>query len=81
MKDQIFQIADIYVPTARRQTIDPPTVQALAESILEQGQTDPIMVRTDGKRFILVEGLQRLEACRLLGEKTIIGILVQAKRR
>jgi len=81
MKDQIFQIADIYVPAARRQTVDLPTVEALAESILEQGQTDPIMVRTDGKRFILVEGLQRLEACRLLGEKTIIGILVQAKRR
>ena len=81
MKDQIIRIADIYVPTARRQTIDPPTVEALAESILEEGQQHPIMVRPDGKRYVLVEGLQRLEACRLLGEETIIGIFVQAKRK
>jgi hypothetical protein len=37
-------------------------------------------VRKDGERFVLVEGLHRLEACRQLGEKTIIGYLVQARR-
>jgi sulfiredoxin len=29
---------------------------------------------------VLVEGLHRLEACRKLGEQTIIGYLVQARR-
>jgi sulfiredoxin len=38
------------------------------------------MVREDGGRFVLVEGLQRLEACRSLGEDTIRGYLVQARR-
>lgn len=81
MKDQQFEIAEIYVPTARRKTLEPDKVQALAESIMEEGLQMPIMVRRDGDRLVLVEGLQRLEACRALGEKTITGILVQAKRR
>jgi len=81
MEDQTFKIEDIYVPAKRRKTINPETVSALAESILEEGQQRPIQVRNDGKRLILVEGLQRLEACRSLGEETITGILVQAKRR
>ena len=30
--------------------------------------------------LVLVEGLQRLEACRSLGEETIVGLLVQARK-
>ncbi|MEX2452042.1 MAG: ParB N-terminal domain-containing protein [Rhodospirillales bacterium] len=81
MKDEIFTIEDIYVPVKRRKTLDPEKVAALAENILEDGMRMPIQVRTDGKRLVLVEGLHRLEACRSLGEETIVGILVQAKQR
>ena len=81
MKDLHYKIDEIYVPTKRRAEVDPERVAAIAESILEEGQQVPIMVRDDGKRLILVEGLQRLEACRSLGEETVIGILVQARRR
>ena len=63
----------------RRRTIDPVTVNAIAESILEEGQRTPILVRRDRERVVLVEGLQRLEACRSLGEKTIVGLIVQAR--
>lgn len=80
MEDQTINIADIYVPAKRRQMIDPATVKAIAESMLDEGQRTPIMVRRDGDRFVLVEGLQRLEACKALGEETIIGIVVQARR-
>ena len=52
----------IYVPTARRKTLHPETVRALAEDIVENGLKTPIQVRHDGKRHILVEGLHRLEA-------------------
>ena len=52
----------------------------IAESILEKGQQTPILVRKDGERFVLVEGLHRLEACKSLGEATIAGYLVQARR-
>jgi ParB-like chromosome segregation protein Spo0J len=81
MKDQIFMIEDIYVPVKRRKTLDPEKVKTLAENILEDGMRMPIQVRADGKRLVLVEGLHRLEACRSLGEETIVGILVQAKQR
>lgn len=81
MKDQIFKIEEIYIPTKRRKSLNKSKVNEIAESILENGQKIPIQVRIDNKRFILVEGYHRLEACRSLGEETIVGIIVQAKRR
>ena len=80
LKTEIFPIADIYVPVKRRATLDPARVRKIAESMLETGQQTPILVRPDGKRFVLVEGLHRLEACKELGETTIRGYLVQARR-
>ena len=80
MKREKFPIADIYVPIKRRATLKPATVQELAKSILETGQQSPILVRRDGNRFVLVEGLHRLEACKALGEQTIVGYLVQAAK-
>ena len=80
LKTEKFPIASIYVPVKRRSTLKPETVRELAESILENGQQTPILVRRDGERFVLVEGLHRLEACKQLGEETILGYLVQARR-
>jgi uncharacterized ParB-like nuclease family protein len=47
--------------------------------MLEVGQQTPISVRPDGDRFVLVEGLHRLEACKALGEETILGFLVSPR--
>jgi len=80
MKRESLAIADIYVPAKRRTTLDPQRVDAIAESILQSGQQTPILVRRDGARFVLVEGLHRLEACRKLGETTIFGFLVDARK-
>jgi ParB-like chromosome segregation protein Spo0J len=80
MKRETFPIAAIYVPTKRRTTLDPKRVDALAASILADGQQSPIMVRPDGDRFVLVEGLHRLEACKALGETTIVGYRVDARK-
>jgi ParB-like chromosome segregation protein Spo0J len=80
MKDQPIPIADIYVPVKRRATLDPETVGKIAQSMLEEGQRTPILVRRDGERFVLVEGLHRLEACKALGETKILALLVQARR-
>ena len=80
MEDVTLKIDDIYVPVKRRQTLKLETVEALAESIIEKGQTTPIQVRKDGDRLILIEGLHRLEACKALGEDLIVGVYVQAKR-
>jgi sulfiredoxin len=80
MKRQTLAIHDIYVPVQRRQTLDPQKVAALAESMMEKGQEVPILVRPDGQRFVLVEGLHRLEACKALGETNIPAYLVQARK-
>jgi sulfiredoxin len=80
MKREKFPIAEIYVPVKRRATLKPAAVQELAQSMLEIGQQTPILVRRDGDRFVLVEGLHRLEACKALGEETIVGYLVQAAK-
>ena len=45
-------------------------VREIAESMLANGQETPILVRRDGARFVLVEGLHRLEAAKALGETT-----------
>ena len=80
MKREKFEVANIYVPVKRRATLKPATVQELAQSMLEVGQQTPILVRRDGDRFVLVHGLHRLEACKALGEATIVGYLVQAQK-
>ena len=76
LKRANFPIAKIFVPAKRRTTLRPEAVREIAESMLEIGQETPILVRRDGDRFALVEGLHRLEACKALGEETIVGFLV-----
>ena len=80
MKRETFAVADIYVPIKRRATLEQTRVDEIAASMLDSGQHTPILVRADGERFILVEGLHRLEAARALGEKTIIGFRVDARK-
>ncbi len=74
-------IEKIYVPAKRARTRDEGKVQEIAESVLEEGLKIPISVRKDGDRYVLVEGLQRLEAFKALGEDTILGYFVQARIR
>ncbi len=80
MKRENFQIAQIYVPVKRRTTLVQARVDEIAESMLKDGQQTPILVRPDGARFVLVEGLHRLEAAKALGEKTIVGFRVDARK-
>ena len=80
MKREIFAVADIYVPVKRRATLEQKRVDEIAASMLDDGQQMPILVRPDGARFVLVEGLHRLEAAKALGERTIIGYRVDARK-
>jgi ParB-like chromosome segregation protein Spo0J len=76
LEPETLAIDRIYVPVKRRKALKAETVQQIAESILEIGQQTPIQVRPGEGRFVLVEGLHRLEACKALGETTIMGLLV-----
>jgi len=80
MKRETVAIAEIYVPVKRRSTLKQKRVNEIASSILDSGLQAPILVRADGARFVLVEGLHRLEAAKALGEKTIMCFLVEARR-
>jgi sulfiredoxin len=79
MDPKELKISNIYVPIKRRATLNVRTVETLAEAILNEGQKIPIQVRIDEDRLVLIEGLHRLEACRALGEETILGVLVRAR--
>ncbi len=89
MKRHQIEIGRVYVPVKRAATLDPARVEALAEDMLEHGQTTPISVRHDLKdpkgspdgRYVLIEGLHRLEAMKALGETEITAYLVQARIR
>jgi uncharacterized ParB-like nuclease family protein len=80
LKRQMLAIQDVYVPVKRRQTLDPQKVETLVESMLAKGQETPILVRPDGTRFVLVEGLHQLEACKAPEETAVSAYLVQARK-
>ncbi len=79
LQKKSFPIAEIHVPVKRNKTLDRDKVQALAEDILENGQITPIRVRAGKDRFVLIEGLHRLEALKALGEDSVEGYLVQVR--
>lgn len=75
-----IEIGKIYVPAAKRKKLDEDKVVTLAEDILENGLQRPIYARIGKDRYVLVEGLHRVEALRLLGETHIDGHIVQARK-
>lgn len=75
-----YPIAKIQVPAKRAKTRDAAKVEEIANSILEEGQLTPIQLRAAGDKFVLIEGLHRLEALKALGETEVEGYLVQARR-
>lgn len=79
LKKKTIPIDRVHVPVKRVKTLDAEKVEALARDMLENGQTTPVRLRQDGERFVLIEGLHRLEALRALGEDTVEGYLVQAR--
>ena len=79
LESPTFPIAKIHVPVKRIKTLEPDKVKLIAESILEEGQTTPIRLRADGDRYVLIEGLHRLEALKALGEETVLGYLAHAR--
>ncbi len=74
-----IEIARIHVPVKRAKSLDDAKVEALANDMLENGQTTPIRVRVDGERFVLIEGMHRLEALRALGESHVAAYLAHAR--
>ena len=80
MESVALPIADIYVPARFRDSLDAAKVEEIANDIIETGQQVPIQVRQGKGRYVLVNGLERLEAVRALGEETVEALIVRAPR-
>ena len=74
-----FPIERIRVPASRAKMLKAEKVLALAEEIMANGQRTPILLRSEGDCFVLIEGLHRLEAMRALSEEMIDGYLVRGR--
>jgi len=74
------KIDEIYVPARLRDTLDAARAESIAESIIENGQETPIQVRQGKGRYVLVTGLHRLEALRMLDAETVDALIVSAQQ-
>lgn len=82
MKIVKIRIDGIYIPQAlRAKPVDTAKVEELALDIADKGLLDPILVRADKDRHVLVSGRHRLEALRSLGETEIACNIVQPTKR
>jgi len=69
---QMMSLAKIKTPAdPSRVSIDADKVRQLAETIREQGQLQPILVRPSDGMFEIVFGHRRFLACKILGESKI----------
>jgi len=73
-------VDQIYIPAGKKKTFEEDKVMPLAEDILENGHKSPIYVREGKGRYVLQEGLHRLEALKLLGSEEIDAHIVQARK-
>jgi sulfiredoxin len=78
MKTIYVPVDEIYVPIKNTKNIDDAKIEAVAEEFIDTGKITPIRVRHDGKRYVLVNGVNRLSAMKALGEETIAAFRVQA---
>ena len=58
-------------PYQPRQTITSESIQTIARSMEKDGQIAPIIVITQGDRYLLWDGQRRWSAAKLLGWKTL----------
>jgi len=65
-------------PWQPRQAFDDDRLQALADSIREQGLIQPVVVRRRGERYELVAGERRWRAMQRLGQATIAAVIMDA---
>lgn len=70
-------LKDIVVEKQVRETFDDQSIVELAKSIESVGQQQPITVRMDNGRYILISGERRVRAMKHLGRETIMAILTK----
>ena len=64
-----------------RKTFDKKTIKELASSIKEQGIINPIMVRSYGKRYVIIAGERRYLAAREAGLKRVPALIRKVSKK
>ena len=67
------------MPAERRKEIDAEMIEQVAEEMMAEAEDQPIQVRRGKDRFVLISGVNRLEASKALCEKTIRAYIVGAR--
>ena len=80
LKIVAVKIDDIYIPTARRNEVEQTKVDETVEKKLNEEDLKPIKVRRGKGRFVLIEGVHRVEAGKALGDTEIGAYIVQAPK-
>ena len=80
LKVVAVKIEEIYIPADRRKEIDPQKIEVIAEAIIEDVEQRPIQVRKGKGRYVLVKGVNRLEARKSLGDTTVGVYIVSAQQ-
>ncbi|CCQ73938.1 ParB N-terminal domain-containing protein [Magnetospira sp. QH-2] len=81
LKPVQVNIDEIYLPLDRRKELDPQKVEQVVEQLMNDEDLPPIQVRLDTKkkRYVLVKGVHRLEARKVVGDETVAVYLVGAR--
>ena len=82
MRTITIPLGEISVPAKLAKMLDAGKTETRAEEILESGLNAPVQVRRDEdrNRYVLISGVNRLEAVRALGEDTVEALVVQARK-
>lgn len=67
-----LDLDDVFIPEGRFRPLDPKSVKVIAESILKNGQLQPILVDKNGN---LIDGNHRYHACKELGISVIAKVV------
>ncbi|WP_417450277.1 ParB N-terminal domain-containing protein [Kordiimonas sp.] len=80
LKTAPIKIEDIYIPTDRRKEIKQSEIDTIVAEMMDGAARKPVRVREGKGRYVLIEGVNRLEACKTVGDETIPAYIVQARK-
>ncbi len=80
LKTVPVKIDEIYVPTDRRKEINQSEIDTIVSAMMDDVPRKPVRVREGKGRYVLIEGVNRLEACKTVGDETVPAYIVQARK-
>lgn len=77
MKLQSIPIKDIVVTRQARQHFQPEAIEALARSLSQVGQIQPVVLKPQDQEYVLVAGERRIRALKELEEEEVMALILE----